>query len=67
MELLSTTLETVGTLLIAFAALRVHHHFLNEHMVDDKVFNAMRRERVIGIAGVLFVVSGYIAQVITVI
>jgi len=67
MELLSVTLETIGTLLIAFAALRVHHRFLNEHRVDDRVFRAMRRERVVGIIGVVFVVSGYIVQIIIVI
>lgn len=67
MELLSPTLETIGTILIAFAALRVHHRFLNEHRVDDKVFRAMRRERVVGIIGVIFVLSGYTMNVMTLI
>ena len=59
-EIISLTLELVGTLFIAFAALRVHHRFLAEHRVDKKVLHAMRRERLIGITGVVFVLGGYV-------
>jgi len=63
MENLSSTLEVIGTVLIAFAALRVHHRVLYEHKIDKKVFSAMRKEQLIGILGVLFVLVGYFIQI----
>ncbi len=61
-EIFSHTLEVAGTLMIAFAALRVHHRVLNEHKIDKRVFRAMRKERIAGIIGVAFVVFGYLLQ-----
>lgn len=37
MNLIAITLDVVGTVLIGWAALRVHHRVLNEHKVDEKV------------------------------
>jgi len=59
-EFIASTLETVGTLLIAWAALRVHHRVLNEHKIDNKVFRIMRREQRLGILGIFFVTAGYL-------
>ena len=63
-EFIATTLELIGTLLVAYAALRVHHRFLREHKVDEKVFKVMRREQRLGILGAVFIVSGYFLQVL---
>ena len=62
-SIFALTVEVIGTLMIAFAALRVHHRVLNEHKIDKQVFAAMKRERKIGITGVFFVVVGYIVEV----
>ncbi len=62
MESLALTFEFVGTVLIAYAALRVHFRFLSEHRVDEKVFNSMKREMRFGILGVVFVIAGYVLQ-----
>ncbi|MDP3900036.1 MAG: hypothetical protein Q8Q23_03070 [bacterium] len=59
LEMLSATFEVIGTVMIAFAALRVHHRFLNEHKVDNIVLREMRRERIVGITGVFFLLIGY--------
>ena len=56
---LSTAL---GTLLIAFAALRVHHRVLNEHKIDRRVFKVMRREQLTGIAGAILIVVGFLIE-----
>jgi len=58
-EIIPPTLETIGTVFIAFAALRVHHRVLNEHKIDEQVFSEMKRERKIGIMGVFLVIAGY--------
>ncbi len=51
--------DVIGTLMIAFAALRVHHRVLNEHSIDDQVFTVMRREQFIGVIGVCFVIASF--------
>lgn len=62
-HLIGLTLDTLGTVLIAFMALSVHHKFLNEHKVDENLFNTMRKEQVIGGLGVILLVIGYIIQI----
>ncbi|MEX0918787.1 MAG: hypothetical protein WDZ85_02350 [Candidatus Paceibacterota bacterium] len=63
-ENLTLTLEAVGTLLIAWAALRVHHRVLNEHDISKKVIRIMRIEQWLGILGMLFVFIGYILNLL---
>jgi hypothetical protein len=60
---IALTLEFIGTILVAYAALKVHHRFLSEHKVDEKVFNSMKRERRLGVLGVVLVAIGYVLQV----
>lgn len=57
-------LNMVGVVLIAFAALRVHHHVLNEHKIDEDVRRTMKSEQVLGIIGVVLVVVGHVIQII---
>ena len=64
MNILPITLDTIGTLMIAFAALKVHHRVLNEHKIDKEVFSSMRREQVIGLLGVFFILAGFIFHIL---
>ena len=57
--LLPKLLNTVGTLLIAYAALRVHHRVLNDQKVDRSVLKEMRREQVAGIFGTILIVVSF--------
>jgi hypothetical protein len=59
---LGKLLETIGTLLIAYAALKVSYRFRKEHKVDEKVFLEMKHEHYMGIAGMAFVTIGFILQ-----
>jgi len=59
-EFLSSTLEVIGTVFIAYAALRVHHRVLNERKVDQRVLKTMKKEQFIGWTGVIFIILGYI-------
>ena len=63
LEIVGLTLDVVGTLMIAFAALRVHHRVLNKHKMDKCVFRAMKKEQVIGIFGAVLVITGYLVQI----
>lgn len=64
-ELLILILDFIGTILIAFAALRVHHRFLHEHKVDEQVFRVMRKEQFVGYSGILFVVIAFVLKLYT--
>jgi len=62
MEAFGFTLETLGKLLVAFVAIMVHHRVLKEHRIDIKVLRSMKRERGIGILGVVLILIGYAVQ-----
>jgi len=57
----------IGHLLIAYTVIMVHYRFRKEHKVDMKVFREMRREQIIGVAGVIFMLAGYLIKVTKVI
>ena len=67
MEILIATLDIIGTVFIAYAALRVHHRVLAEHKVDEKVFRSMKIEQKIGILGVFLILTGYIMELVAII
>lgn len=62
-ELLGFILDVIGKVMVAYAAIKVHHRFWKEHKVDEFVFKAMKREQVIGIAGVLLIIIGFLLQI----
>jgi hypothetical protein len=64
LQLISVLFETPGTLMIAYAALSVHHRVLHEHTIDEVVFKSMKREQRIGKIGVLLVMIGFILQLL---
>lgn len=66
MEILIKTLETIGTVMIAFAALRVHHRVLHEHKMDAQVFRVMRREQTVGVVGVLCILIAFVLTLLQV-
>jgi uncharacterized membrane protein len=64
MDLIPLLFETIGTLMIAFAALRVHYRVLTEKTLDKVVFRSIRKEFVIGIVGSIFVLTSFILEVL---
>lgn len=54
-----TSLDTLGKVMVAFTALRVHHRVLIDRQLDKKVFIEIRHEQIIGIFGVLFILVAY--------
>ena len=62
MEILGLTLDTLGTSMVAFTAVMVHHRFREERKVDEKVFRSMRREQVIAIFGIALIIVGFFLQ-----
>lgn len=63
MEILALTIDIIGKIMVAYTALAVHNRVRKEHTIDTAVFRAMKREQLIGIAGIMFMVLGYIVRV----
>ena len=62
LEFIGFTLGTLGKIMIGFMAIMVHHRVRKEHKIDERVFKSMRREQVIGIIGITFIIIGYFLQ-----
>ena len=62
MDLIGFTLDVVGKIMVAFTAIMVHHRVWKEHRISKRVFVEMKREQIIGIAGILFIIIGYLLQ-----
>ena len=56
---LSTTLDMLGKVMVAFTALRVHHRVLTDHKLDKSVFLELRHEQIIGVVGVALIIFAY--------
>lgn len=67
LEIIALNLDVLGTLMIAFAAIMVHHRVLNEHAIDGEVEKTMRREQLLAKLGVAFVIVGYLLQLAVII
>lgn len=60
--LLGFILDVIGKVMVAYAAIKVHRRFWKEHKVDEFVFKAMKREQIIGIAGVILIIISFLMQ-----
>jgi len=61
---LGSTLRTVGEIFVAFAALRVHHRVLNEHVIDEVATKIMKKEQVLGVLGIALIIGGHILETV---
>ncbi len=64
MEILGKTLQVTGEVMIGITAIMVHRKVWKEHKINPRVYKEMHREQSIGIFGILFIILGYILQVI---
>lgn len=62
-ELVGFTLDVIGKIMVAYTAIMVHYRFWKEHKIDEAVFATMKRERIIGVLGVILIIIGYLLQV----
>jgi len=64
MELAALILNTLGTFLIAYAALNVHHRVRHEHKIDEEVFRAMRYEYRLGWFGIGLILGSFVLEML---
>lgn len=62
MSIIGLTIHTFGEIMVGFTAIMVHHRVWKEHKIDERVFIEMRRERQIGIVGLILIVVGYLIE-----
>ena len=63
MDIFASTLDIIGKVMIAYTALAVHRRVWKEHKIDKTVFHIMRREQLIGILGIILMVSAYFLHI----
>lgn len=61
--LVGFTLDTIGKVMVAYTAIRVHYRFWKEHQIDNQVFAVMYREQWIGVIGIALMIIGFVLQV----
>ncbi|MDA1334410.1 MAG: hypothetical protein O2794_00140 [bacterium] len=61
-EFIGFTLEFIGKIMIAYTAVSVHYRVWKEHAVDERVFSEMKRERLLGLLGIILMVIGYLLE-----
>lgn len=64
LQLIGRSLDMLGKLMVAFTAIMVHHRFLEEHKVDNKVFSTMKREQLIGVIGIGMMIIGFVLEMV---
>lgn len=60
------TLTLIGEILIAVMVLWVHHKVEKDKKIDRAVIRTLHQEWFIALLGVLFLVAGYILEIISV-
>lgn len=58
------TLGTIGKLILGIAVLRVHIRIFEEHKIDGVVLRAIKREHIVTIIGLIFIILGYLLEVL---
>ena len=58
------TLGTIGKVLLGLTVLMVHSRIIHEHRIDRAVLKELKRERAIGILGVVLIVAGFIFEIL---
>ena len=60
--ILGSISDTIGKIMIAYTAIQVHYRVWKEHRIDEKVFTEMKKERIVGIIGIIFIILGFLLQ-----
>jgi len=63
-SVLGRIVGTLGAILVARTALRVHHRVWQEHQIDHEVFDEMHREQKYGMVGLGAMVVGLLVDVV---
>jgi hypothetical protein len=54
--LLQSVMSSLGTLMVGYAAIKIHFRIMHEHTIDAAVEKEMKREQTIAIIGVVLII-----------
>ena len=58
------TIGTLGKVLLGITVILVHGRIFKEHRIDKVVLKELRREKGLGIAGVVLMLLGYLLEIL---
>lgn len=58
------TSGVVGKVLLGLTVMQVHWKIVKEHKIDNQVLSEMRRERNVALLAIIFILVGYIMELI---
>lgn len=67
LRLLAETADVIGKVMVSYMALAVHYRVRHEHAIDGRVFQTMRRENVLGMIGITFIIIAYVLEAVALI
>jgi len=59
-------IRVVGEVMLGISVLRVHSRVMHDHKLDKRVFAEFARERLLGVAAVLFIILGAALELLAV-
>jgi hypothetical protein len=62
--MLGIVCDFVGTFMLGYTVLAVHWHIIKEHKLDNDVYKAIKKERVVGLSGLLLIAIGFLLQIL---
>lgn len=62
--IIGTTFDVMGKVLIGITVLIVHRHVLKEHRITKDVLKQMRKEQILGLLGIVFILIGYFIHIL---
>lgn len=60
---LGITFGVLGKVILGITVIKVHHKIVKEHRIDGAVLREIKKERNLAILGIIFMVIGYILEV----
>jgi UPF0716 family protein affecting phage T7 exclusion len=63
LALLQSAMSSFGTLMVGYAAIKIHFRIMHEHAIDTAVEEEMKREQKIAIGGVILIIFGFLIDV----
>lgn len=63
LPLLESIMSSLGTLMVGYAAIKIHFRIMHEHTIDAAVETEMKREQKIAVAGVILIILALVIDV----
>lgn len=63
LAILQSALSSLGTLMVGYAAIKIHFRIMHEHAIDTVVEQEMKREQKIALSGVACIILAFVMDI----